>query len=390
MTGARLAAWERKAAARAGRRGPWGAAIVGLVFGVGLAVLARAGAPGDAHAGAAAVTLIAAVGVLLGAPRRGFWTSDAALLGTLPIPGAALRSRAERGAAQSALRAVIVSVPAMAGAWHDDARALIGGVVIAIAAAIVAALLAPPAIGGGSALATSASMQREVGKSIGGGGPRVVFLAFVPSFLSAALALWVLALLPSEGGGPLLGAHAAADRQWILVAGPLVAALLALASRPATARALERATGQMAALDDERLAHVELDRAQGLERAVGVGLAARLVYEKDVACARRRWPIVYIAQGASVLAAWLTALIAGPGGALRGGVLIGAGIVALAALLGRLITRPPVEVPRLLATLPIAPGAVRAAKLRLVVWRTLVPLVLAVGPLWWRIATGSR
>lgn len=390
MTGAQLAAWERRAAARAGRRGPWRSLVVGLVLGGGLAALARAGAVDDAHLAASAIVVITSVGVLLGAPRRGFWTSDAALLGTLPIPGEALRARAERGAIAAGVRAVLLGVPAMFGAWHAEPVAALGGAVVAVGAAVVALLLAPPAIGGGAALATSAGLQQEVGKATGAGGPRVVFLAFVPAFLSAALALWILGLLPSASGAPLLGPARVSERRWMLLAGPVAAFLLAMATRPAVARALERATGKMAALDDERLAHVELERARGLERAAGAGLSARRLYEKDVACARRRWPIVYLAQGACVIAAWLTALIAGPSGALRGGVLVGAAIVALAALLGRLITSPPVEIPRLLATLPLAPSSVRAAKLRLVVWRTLIPLALAAGPLYWRIATGSR
>src|SRR6185436_15808309 len=119
----------------------------------------------------------------------------------------------------------------------------------------------------------------------------------------------------------------------------------------------------VSALDRQHLATLEIRRPTAIERAIARLLGdAALPYGKDARLVRRRFPMAF-ALGALaflVLAVvglsrpadpvpWLTAAIGG------------AAIYALA--LAARLRRPPIELPRLSTTLPIAAAAIARARL---------------------------
>jgi hypothetical protein len=142
----------------------------------------------------------------------------------------------------------------------------------------------------------------------------------------------------------------------------------------------------VSALDRQRLATLEIRPPTALESAIArlLGAAAGLVYRKDARLMRRRYPMAF-ALGA------LAFLVLGIVGFSRPddptpwlvAVLAGAAVYAV-ALAGRL-RRPPIEIPRLAATLPISAAAISRAKLTWVVaWATVfiaIPVVFVAARL---------
>src|SRR6185437_286915 len=147
-------------------------------------------------------------------------------------------------------------------------------------------------------------------------------------------------------------------------------------ARAAAPRAMGAILRDVSALDRQRLAKLEIDPPTRLERAVAAVLGgAAWSYEKDARLMRRRYPMAFaLGTLAFVVLAivglarpddptpWLAAVLGG--GALYG-----------AALAGRL-RRPPIELPRLSATLPIEPRARTAAKLAWIVAWAVVYLAI--------------
>ncbi|MGE5184046.1 MAG: hypothetical protein ACM31C_18375, partial [Acidobacteriota bacterium] len=118
----------------------------------------------------------------------------------------------------------------------------------------------------------------------------------------------------------------------------------------------------VSALDRQRLAPIEVKPPTAIERGVAALLgAAALPYRKDARLMRRRYPMAYALGALAFLvlvivglarpadpAPWLVATLA-------------AAAVYAIALAGRL-RRPPIELPRLSATLPITGSARARAK----------------------------
>jgi hypothetical protein len=128
----------------------------------------------------------------------------------------------------------------------------------------------------------------------------------------------------------------------------------------------------VSALDRQRLATLEIRPPTGIEHAIGrLAGDAALPYGKDARLVRRRYPMAFALGSLAFLVLaivglsqpadpvpWLTATIA-------------AAAAYAIALAGRL-RRPPIELPRLSATLPITAAAAARAKLAWVLgWWTI-------------------
>jgi hypothetical protein len=177
------------------------------------------------------------------------------------------------------------------------------------------------------------------------------------------IAPWLTGDAPANSAPLVLGA---------LVAVSVAAAIAARAGSDVMALVLR----DVSALDRQRLATLEIKPPTAIERGIGALLGeAGLPYSKDARLMRRRYPMAFAlgALGFAVLVIvglvqpadptpWLTVAI---GGAAVYGV----------ALAGRL-RRPPIELPRLSAALPLTPAA-----------RTQARLAWLLG--WWVIFVGA-
>jgi hypothetical protein len=337
---------------------------------LGLAALPRP----DATTIWLAAVLGAAGWVVVGAPWRMFWRSDSTFLGRLPIAGTALyRLGTWRSLSAAAPLAVVLAVAALG--LRAPLPVLLRHLAFDLVLFAAASLLAPATGAIAGALVVSTQSRALVTTATGQTIPPTSFLSLVPGVGAAAL-----------------GYAAYVGTPWIATAEPatirplavvvLVALVLWPAVWPVAARSLAAATRIVAALDAVKLAHVDLVRARGFERLAGRVLerAGRLVYEKDVALVRRRHPGYYILTGLTLLVLWIVAFAVDEPLRMRivvaGTALAGAYTLVFA----RRLVNPPVERPRLLHTLPLGDGHVRAAKRLAVFWRALVVVGVAGAP----------
>jgi len=319
--------------------------------------------------------LVAFAVAFLRVPFHVYWRSDAPLLAQLPIEGAPLFDaalvRCLRAALGTTLAVWIGAIPlaiqaadlavaarhaAFAGALGCAAGLLVPAVTVGAAALVVdgggvRALRAATALGG----APGRAPARPPGQAAPPSSPAAI-LGALPGFAATLVFAAVLLVAPwLTGGEPAVSAP--------LVLGGLAATSVAaaLAAR-AGAGVMAAVLRDVSALDRQRLATLEIKPPTAIERAIAALIGdAALPYAKDARLMRRRYPIAY-ALGALVFAVlilvglarpsdptpWLTVAI---GGAAAYGV----------ALAGRL-RRPPIELLRLSATLPLTPRARRRAR----------------------------
>jgi hypothetical protein len=145
--------------------------------------------------------------------------------------------------------------------------------------------------------------------------------------------------------------------------------LLILAVRARAPRVMGTILRDVSALDRQRLATLEVRPPTAIERLVASLLGeAALPYRKDARLMRRRYPMAF-ALGALCFAVLVIVGLARPTDPMPWlvAVLAGAAMYGI-ALAGRLF-RPPIELPRLAATLPISRAARARAKVAwLVAW----------------------
>jgi hypothetical protein len=352
-------------------------------------MLRRTGALGDAAAGGASVggalrlwlaaTAAAHVLVLFGSPQRLYWRRDAALLSRLPIAGGPLFRAALVRSARSAGRAAL---PCALGAlafgpalgWPAAGRL----VALVAAAGLCAGLLGPAVALAAGAVVASDKAQALIGQ-MGGEfqAPRTSWLGILPGSAAAGLILLLIAVQPwavnpSSAPGSAVVALAAG----LLL--PLVAAAWALATAE---RVMPAALREVSALDQVRLAHVDLSRASRLERAWFAALSprARRLADKDARLARRRYPSPYFLGPTGVVILWIIAATAGASALPWAGAIL-FGLAAYAVLIARRLVTPPVELPRLLRTLPVTPAEAASAKRAAVLLRALTWIVVGGAP----------
>ncbi len=387
------------------RREPGGVSrwLLALACGAALAALVwwRDGASvaSGSHAwlaGTSAAFMLAFVRV----PFLIYWRPDAALLAQLPIDGtllfaSALR-RCIRAAAATTVVALVGAVPlalldpaaAAAATRSLDAMPIAGDPVprlsplglyghhaaFAVAFGLVAACFIPAVTLWAASLVAGSRNLLHLAMAAGGAPVRAgarpappqapgtgsagAVLGALPGFASS---LAVVALLLASPW--LLGKDAplGIETAFVLVGGVSVIAVVAASASigPQMGTILR----DVSALDRQRLATLEIHPLTAIERGVGalVGDAA-LAYSKDARLMRRRYPMAY-ALGALAFLVLAIVGLARPADPVPWLVatLAGGGLYAIA--LARRLNRPPIELPRLSATLPISEAARRRAKL---------------------------
>lgn len=317
--------------------------------------------------------VVAAHAVLVfAAPYRLFWRRDSGLLARLAIRGRALFSLALRRGARAALTAAIppAAVVATAAAFGELAFSWRHLATLGVGQC-AAMFLGPAAALAGGAVVASDRAQALL-DSFGGEvrAPKVTWLGLLPGIAATLAVLEALALAPWAAGGTPPGGSGA-----LLLAVSLAVPLAAVAWAWAVAdRVVLAAVREVAALDQEILATIERSHASPLERLwgrVACAPAGRVLYAKDAALSRRRYPSPYFLVPLGVVALWIIAA-AGPASYLSWSGLVLGLLAVYAVIMGRRLATPPVEHPRLLSTLALPPPAVRSAKRAAVLLRGAV------------------
>ena len=342
-------------------------------LGAGAGIAAWAAGEGGVAASriVVAATVVVYAWVMLGAPFRMYWRPDSPLLARLPIPGRVLFDVALIRSARAALAAAVVVVPAAALVDAPGRHlALVGAV------AVASALLLPAIALGGGAIVAGGKAQALM-RAVGGAevaAPPTAWLGVLPGLAAAAVVLAILACAGWLAGtatttivgppAPLLGGLAAAS------------VVAALAARGAAARVMPQAVREVAALDVQRLAHLEIHPPTAIERAIGARLppGARLVHGKDARLLRRRFPMAFVTGAVTTLALWIVAATRPDAAVVWVGAIV-AGFAGYALAMAWRLTARPIELPYL-ATLPIARAdVVRAKAAYLATWTLLYPLL---------------
>lgn len=388
-----LDARRRRAAARGpGALSPWVYSVIaGLILGFLIARAMRvfgATVAGESDPADAANLWLAALAtghiiVLLGAPFRMYWRHDSALLGRLAIPGKPLFTvaciRSLRAAAKLSLpfgASALVFALGPFGSLDIALRHLALVVVAFVWAGCfgpTVALAAGAIVASDRARAALASLTGEFQP------PRTSWLGLLPGLAGTAMALllfacvsWTRGASTTPVGEPLL--VIALD---VLV--PLACWYWALQRAGAV---MISALREVSALDQERLAHIELTRPSALERLSSRlflrARGARLLFEKDASLSRRRYPIPYFIGVVGVISAWIAAALA-PADLLLWAGIISACLGVYGVVMARRAMFPPIEHPTFLGTLPIANRDVaRAKRLHLGLWIAVYMILGAI------------
>ncbi len=378
MTSGQLIRWQARHAKRAGA--PWtsGGAIA-VAAGIGLSQwVAHAGGTIEtaSHAWLAG-TLLVFVVAFLRVPFHIYWRADAVMLAQLPIGGLALFDAAAWRCARAAgwgLLAALVGAYPFAGEGELFLRhAAVAGAFAAAAAGLVpaiatwgATLVARSASGGtpsaslrlAGALATASPTGAARAATSDQAPAPSALLGALPGF--GATVVIVLALLETKW---LTGGVPAASPGLVLGglgAGSVVAWLGARALAPAHMGTILR---DVSALDRQQLAMLEIHPPTALERGIASRLgAAALPYRKDARLVRRRYPMAF-ALGALAFVVLVAVGAARPADPAPWLIAVLGGTALYAVVLAVRLRHPPLELPRLSATLPIAPSAIARAKL---------------------------
>lgn len=336
--------------------------------------------------------IVAYAVAFLRVPFHIYWRTDASLLAQLPIEGRALFDaalmRCLRASETTTIAVVIGSVP-LALAQTGGALVLRHGA-FAVTLGAVAGLLLPAVTIGAAALVVHGGGERvlRTASALAGAPGRTQAASPAPAGARATSPSAILGALPGFAASVIIVVMLVVA-PWLLgdsdVPAPAVLAAIAavsvgaaLATR-ARAGVMSRVLRDVSALDRQRLATLEIKPPTPLEAMIAklIGEAA-LPYEKDARLMRRRFPMAFALGGLTfaVLAIvgvvrpddptpWLTVAI---GGAASYGI-----------VLANRLHRPPIELARLSATLPVAPRARARAKLAwLIGWWSIFVLAPAV------------
>ena len=372
-------------------------AIVGPLVGGGVLAAwvwwrSSGGIAAASHAWLAGAMVAYAV-AFMRVPFHIYWRGDAALLAQLPIQGRPLFDaalvRCVRGAAATAIAAVIGIAPialldgrlaarhaAVAAVLAAAAGLLLPGVTVGAAALVVQggaerALRAATALGGAPA---RAAPQASAVPPAPATSPAAT-LGALPGFAATLVLAAVLLTVPWLSGGE---SHAPAP----VVLGALGAAsVVAAVAARAGAAIMGRILRDVSALDRQRLAALEIRPPTRIERLVERLIGeARLGYRKDAQLMRRRFPMAF-ALGALAFGVLVIVGLAQPSDPTPWLAAVIGGAASYGLVLARRLRRPPIELARLSATLPLAPGALAREKLAWVLgwWMVFVavPAVFA-------------
>lgn len=327
-------------------------------------------------------------------PFHLYWRPDAALLAQLPIGGGPLFDAALLRCVRAAVATALVVVAGAAPlAQLDDElfarHAAVAGVMFALAAGFMPAVATWAA-----SLVTSTRDVLELATALGGApvqrdqrdkaastasapGSSSAVLGAVPGFAATVVIVFVIIISPW-----LTARETALPAVPVMLVLVGVSVVTIVAMRAAAPRRMGTILRDVSALDRQRLATLEIRPPTAIEalvaRVVGERDGAALVYRKDARLMRRRYPMAF-ALGALAFLVLVIVGLAQPSDPVPWlvGVLAATTMYAV-ALAGRL-RRPPIEIPRLVATLPMSPAAISRAKLAWVVAWALVFVAVPVG-----------
>jgi hypothetical protein len=140
------------------------------------------------------------------------------------------------------------------------------------------------------------------------------------------------------------------------------------------------AVREVAALDVQRLAHLEIHRPTAVERAVERLLSPRaaLIHAKDARLMRRRFPMAFVIGALTTLSLWILAASQPDSTWIWAATILG-GFAAYGVVMARRLGTPPIELPYL-ATLPIDANDARRAKgAYLATYLAVYPLIGGLG-----------
>lgn len=372
---------------RRSRAGWWASSfVIAIVVGAAIAGWVAWRGESGSHAasrGWLVCTVVAYMVAFVRVPFHVYWRPDAALLAQLPIGGTPLFDaallRCTRAAGAITLAVAIGVVPlhelgteivlrhlAFAGVFALVTAFLIPAVVVWTASWVAHGItgdLLRVAQGGDIA----PDLERAQMSSAAARSSASAILGAVPGALGSFVIVFLLLVSPwLVGEAPKLPVAAT-------LGGLAAISVVAIAGvRVLASRAMGNILRDVSALDRQRLATLEIRPPTAIEQMIGklVGGGA-LAYDKDARLMRRRYPMAFALGGLAFLvlvivglaqpgdpAPWLTVTIAG-------------GTAYAVALAGRL-GKPPIELPRLSAALPIERAAAGRAKIAwLLGWWTI-------------------
>ncbi len=377
MTSRELIRWSALHERRA-RAGWWTSRFVLAVL-AGIAIAAWVGWRGTVSVTSASHTWLAATTVafavaFLRVPFHLYWRPDASLLAQLPIEGGPLFDaalvRCVRAAAATTLAAILGAAPIARASLELAAR----HAAVALALGIGAALFMPAVATWAASLVALGQRDERVQRVRAAAGlaetpqaPSSALLGALPGF-AATLVITAVLLVTRwlTGGTPVVSAP-------ITLASIVGASVLAIVAIRATApRVMGTILRDISALDRQRLATLEIRPPTAIERGIAGLLGdGALPYRKDARLVRRRYPMAFALGALAFLVLVIVAISqpADPGPWLTATI---AGAAAYGVLLAGRLPRPPIELPRLSAALPITAAARGRAKLAwLLGWWTI-------------------
>jgi hypothetical protein len=334
-------------------------------------------------------TIVAYAVAFLRVPFHIYWRADAPLLAQLPIEGRPLFDaalvRCLRGAEATTI-AVVIGLAPLAIAAGDPAL-IVRHAVFAGALGLAAGLLLPAVTVGAAALVVQGTGARALraattlaGAPVRPSGPAAraaappaspaAILGALPGFAATVVIVAVLLVAPWLASGAT-----ALSAPIVLAAIAGTSVVAAIAAR-AGAGVMARVLRDVSALDRQRLATLEIKPPTRIETAIARLLGeAALPYEKDARLMRRRFPMAF-ALGALVFGVLAIVGLVRPDDPTPWLTVAIAGAATYGVVLASRLRRPPIELARLSATLPLTAGA-----------RTRAKLAWLLG--WWSIFVGT-
>lgn len=320
---------------------------------------------------------------MLRVPFALFWRSDAGLLTRLPVRGTPLFDAAMRStcslAAQALLPALASAVPlALVGENASVELALRHAALAVALAATVAGFVPAVAIAAGALVVSGKAQQilSNMGPELP--APPTTWLGVLPGLASAAAVLAAI-----DVAGWLTGGQAELGQAEVILGAMGGASAISVGlARAAADRVMPAILRDVSALDRQRLAPLELTPPPSTLAAARRFLSAQSarLLDKHARLVARRYPMAALIGAASFATSGIAA-VASPNSL---GVLVTT--LALAAtyawVLHSRLHVPPIELPRLLSSLPYSDGQIAAAGRAYVLWwwglYALIPAVLVL------------
>jgi len=320
-------------------------------------------------------------------PFHLYWRQDAALLAQLPIGGGPLFDAALLRCVRAAFATAVVVMAGAAPLAEVSTELVVRHAAMTGALFALAAGFLPAVATWAASLVAHSTDALELATKLGGAPARTTqtatktappgsssaILGALPGFASTVVIVFVIIAAPW-----LYGRESALEAP-VVLGGLVGASMLALVWMRAVApRVMGTILRDVSALDRQRLATLEIRPPTGLENAIAKLIGdAGLPYRKDARLMRRRYPMAF-ALGALAFLVLVIVGLSQPDDPTPWLVVVLAGMAMYGVALAGRLTRPPIELPRLTATLPISGAAISRAKL---VWVVAWAVVFVVVPL---------